>query len=1088
MSDKKAEKKKTARKPTPTFMKPPFLILGLMAISCLLLIACDGNGGDSVGPIPPPLFGARVITAETAPWDLFNPALEGSAVTGRVGDIAMANSRIKIVIQAPGRDVGLGPFGGTIIDAGRAGEPTESGFDAFGELTPHFLLGMSPRAETVEIVDPGGKTAAGVVEVRGPADLFDFLDAPGILRVALQAAGPVAPFLLHIVENGIGPFEGPSFYYPDLSVDLDIVTRYVLEPDVPFVKITTTITNNGSGTFRAPAGDIIDPRGDLEWFLPASVDTSQGFGETFLATVDWMGFAGPRISYGYLPAREALTGSIDTFLVFFGGAVLMITGSTDVLDVFLPDPNHIPFLQIPPGGSGSWTRCFIVGEASLSSVSDTVYEINGVNTGRVRGLVREEGTGVALPGVRITALENGSIQRPITQFTTDAEGRFGGSLPAGDYGLIAAQASDFGSDNRPALLSPVPVAISVGETVEQDLTLGRTGTLRIEIRDVTSGAPVAIPGKVTLVGIDPTPRKSALMDIAADGDAPGIPQVYFLIEDQTVRVEPGEYQLVVSHGPEYDMHSERRVIIAGNNGTLRADLTRVVDTTGYLSADFHVHQLGSFDSQLANEDRLRAFAAGGVEVLVPSDHEVITDLSPVIRRLDLQEQIVHMSGLEVTTAAYGHFNAWPLAFDPDSRTGGAINHASMKEVPVEVTDGDPSLPADLDGLTPAQFFEAIDKIHPGTQVLQVNHARSTLLGYFQSVRLDFSRIGTPEETGLDPTHIRLAPGADLFVPGSFTALEIQNGPDLTALTKLLNDWFALLHLGQFVAGTSVSDSHEKVIHAAGWGRSYVQFDMDDPAILGTLSGFELLEFREAFATAINAQMLVGSTGIFLTASLRDDDPEPSAIDAAGPGETLTTTTPGGPIDGSALLDLRVQSPTWAEYDRILVFIGTPARADPLGTLDLSTPEDLAPEIVFDLGALDGFRRETVSVGGSERYETNVTIPFTSTRDTWVIAVVHGTPGRSGTLYPVVPVTTIQVTEETSIEDLLVPEILGGVRALGFTNPIYLDIDGDGVATPAGPEAILPPLPAAGIPTDAEKHTIHTREEAGRRILDLLAGS
>jgi hypothetical protein len=223
----------------------------------------------------------------------------------------------------------------------------------------------------------------------------------------------------------------------------------------------------------------------------------------------------------------------------------------------------------------------------------------------------------------------------------------------------------------------------------------------------------------------------------------------------------------------------------------------------------------------------------------------------------------------------------------------------------------------------------------------------------------------------------------------------------------------------------------------------------------------------------------------LTAVLRDDDPEPSADAAAGLGETLSTTVLGGPIDGTARLDLRVQSPTWAEYDRIMIFLGTAARADPMGALDLSTPEDLGPEIVLDLGVPEGFTRETVRVGGSERYETNVTIPISSASDTWVIAVAHGTPGRSGTLYPVVPDTTLASTEETTLEDYLVPEIPGGVRALGFTNPIYLDVDGDGIATPVGQDAILPSLPTPGRAASIQVPGSLTREDAGRLILDLL---
>jgi len=96
------------------------VIRGSALIPFVLLAACSG-GGDGVGSEDARSFlGARIITAQTASQDLFDPSLEGSQATGRVGDIVMANSRVKLIIQAPGRDVGLGPHGGTIIDAGLA--------------------------------------------------------------------------------------------------------------------------------------------------------------------------------------------------------------------------------------------------------------------------------------------------------------------------------------------------------------------------------------------------------------------------------------------------------------------------------------------------------------------------------------------------------------------------------------------------------------------------------------------------------------------------------------------------------------------------------------------------------------------------------------------------------------------------------------------------------------------------------------------------------------------------------------------------------------------------------------------------------
>ncbi|MCA9771958.1 MAG: hypothetical protein KC466_06090 [Myxococcales bacterium] len=1054
--------------------------LGLRALwftgAALALAACNNGGGHHAAVVSDAFEGARVITPATAADDLFDPSINGSRAEGKVGDVVMANSRIKVIIQAPGRDEGVGPQGGTIIDADIRRPAGEEGMDSLAEITPMFQIGMTALTDEVQIVQDGGATGTSVVVARGPGGLLDVLDFPGLLNTVFEQLGGLGGIVRAIIEGGFGQF----FPRPDITTRVE--TRYELPPDAAYVKITTTVLNDGTSTLVTPPGDLIDAGGDLEWFIPSvegGLGSELGFGEPVvpslaglglplgIGVIDWIGYFGDRVSYGYMPPRDGTTGLPDAIIISAVGIGGMVLGSSNVGDIFFPNLDTSPYLRVAPGGNASYTRYFVVGDGTVDSIARTVWEIQNVPTGTVRGRVTAAGSSAPLAGVRITALKDGDLTKPINQFRTGADGTYEGTLPPGSYGLIAAQAFDFGDDNRPSLLTPVMISVEAdgagagAKATTQDLVLGQTGTLRVEIRDVTGGGSAPLPGKVTVVGLDPTPRTKALMDVSDDPLTNGIAQVYFLTgEDRTVDIEPGEYEIVVSHGPEYDLVQQRMTIGAGDNGTLRANLTRVVDTTGFISGEFHVHSAGSPDSPVANDDRVRNFVADDVELMVPTEHDNVVDFDPVITRLGLRNRMAQIVGLEITPLAYGHYNVWPITVrEEGSRTGGAITHTSFKDLPVEVAGADPSLSAFEDGATPAQIFEAGEKTYPGTQVLMVNHARSASLGYFDAVQIDWRAIDTPAETRVDPRVLRMAPNADLFVRGSFTAMEIMNNTSLASFSELFNDWLALTHLGERISGTAVSDTHVEVKDVAGWGRTYVPVAVEDPAAINAMGSTERAAFNEAFAQAINAQRTTCSLGLFVTAELQDDDAAPSAGAVATMGETLTTATPGG-FDGTAELRIRVQSPPWLTYDRIEVFVNTPGRSNPAGDLDPPDPAALNPEITLNLDGPPGagFSRVMTPVAGSFRYETNVTVPITVTRDAFVIVVARGTPGRSRTLFPVVPQASFP--DEATLDDFLVDEAPGAPHAVGFTNPIFLDADGNGRYDADGVSGVLPPLAGA----------------------------
>ena len=51
---------------------------------------------------------------------------------------------------------------------------------------------------------------------------------------------------------------------------------------------------------------------------------------------------------------------------------------------------------------------------------------------------------------------------------------------------------------------------------------------------------------------------------------------------------------------------------------------------GALSGDFHVHGAASYDSSIPDQDRVFSFLAAGVDVIVATDHDVVTSYDETI--------------------------------------------------------------------------------------------------------------------------------------------------------------------------------------------------------------------------------------------------------------------------------------------------------------------------------------------------------------------------------------------------------------------------------------------------------------------------
>ena len=135
-------------------------------------------------------------------------------------------------------------------------------------------------------------------------------------------------------------------------------------------------------------------------------------------------------------------------------------------------------------------------------------------------------------------------------------------------------------------------------------------------------------------------------------------------------LEPGvaRYHVFVSRGTEYSAFRTPApiTIAAGSTTVVDAQIARVLDTSGFVSSDFHVHGIRSADSRVSDIHRVESYSAEGVENVIMTDHHVHTDLRPAIANAGLGSFLTATIGEEITSFDYGHWNAYPLLIDPNS--------------------------------------------------------------------------------------------------------------------------------------------------------------------------------------------------------------------------------------------------------------------------------------------------------------------------------------------------------------------------------------------------------------------------------------
>lgn len=989
----------------------------------------------------------------------------------RVGDFLIENGEIRVVVQDVQRNLfGIGQYGGQIIDADLRRVPGDPERDNFEEWAASINIENTTHYTDVTVINDGSDGEAAVIRATGPDDLLDFINASSV----------VASF---------------GFIFPPAANDTDlpftISTDYILEPGKNYVRVETMIQNDSASQVDFFFGEYLNGSGQVDLWQPA-----YSFGETLVTSACPGAASNPcnavvykgvdeaeGVSYGYVhnvPGTTQFTASGVTVPQLGRTITLVLAG--------FQGPNFSVEAMGDPGDSATFTRYFVVGDGTVSSILEARNEIQGIVTGALEGTVDTPSLGAAA-GARVaviglSAQGPGGLTRNIVNHTdADAAGNYSLTLPPGSYNIV------FDLDGHPyegGGSSPMqhPVVIVADTTTTLDATIPDSGTLLVTASDGVG----AIPAKVSVVGFDPSPPQlssqtilgiinnttSTFAEVSQDGLPFGVAKVLFIEptgNSGVVPIEPGSYQVVVSRGPEYTIDSDPITVTANNQSSVSATIARVIDTTGFISGDFHVHSIQSPDSEVTERERIVTMMSEGLEFYTPSDHDNRRAVQPIIVAEGWEDLVTTATGNEMTSFDYGHFNSWPMTIDTSKVNGGSVDHGGAV-----LTAGEDFPSFGNYNLTPEDIIAAA-KTDPGTEVVQINHFSShfgldvggTDLGSGLAIDTGLS----PPKSLVPPAARRLDPADEDLNKGYFTdtfdALEVWIGASRgqildNFLGQNAGDWFNLMNQGIVRTAISDSDTHQRINTQSGTPRTMIASSESDLTLLNP----------ETLASTIISGRAIGTNGPMVRFTVEAITSGDDATLEDGDTNLVTAT------DGKVNVHLEIQSPTWAEFDTIELYLNSQTIQtinqnveSGAGLVDVAR-YGISPDYVLGTSAVPVkdklFTVTTESVPGGSRFEAEADFTFDGTdaaaltEDTWIVVMVKGTDGISKPLFPMVPnsLTTRQcsvsgegcavngdcpISETCQPVDTLAELTDGnldqaGILALAFTNPIFVDFNND----------------------------------------------
>ncbi len=445
---------------------------------------------------------------------------------------------------------------------------------------------------------------------------------------------------------------------------------------------------------------------------------------------------------------------------------------------------------------------------------------------------------------------------------TDQNGSVKCQLPAGTYTVNAAigGVSLFPKDS---------LVYEVAEDGENPARLQsqtyKPGTVKATITD---GEGNPIPAKVEFKGNGETPTP----DWGPETAEHFVRNLAYTANGKfKTALQAGTYDVIVSHGPEYDAVFTKVVVEPGQTTELNASLKHSVRTPGWVSSDFHSHSSPSGDNTGSQMGRVLNLAAEHIEFAPCTEHNRVSTYENHIANLGLKPFIATVSGMELTGSPLplNHQNAFPMKYAPRTQDGGG-----------PVTDSSPETQMERLSL----WDDRSEKL------VQQNHPDMGWLFY------DKNGDGTP-----DDGYSRSFPLMDVVEIHpidrilNVTQFDERNGKAFNN-NRMLN-WLQLLNQGFRTYGVVNTDAHYN-FHGSGWLRNWIQSSSDAPSKIDPI---EMVHASEQ-------GRLIMSNGPYLEATF-----------AAG-GKSFVSGQDIAANDGRVQVRVRVQCPNWFDVDTVFLLI------------------------------------------------------------------------------------------------------------------------------------------------------------------------
>jgi hypothetical protein len=443
---------------------------------------------------------------------------------------------------------------------------------------------------------------------------------------------------------------------------------------------------------------------------------------------------------------------------------------------------------------------------------------------------------------------------------TDKDGKLSARLPAGNYQAIVS-AHGRGEKN---------IEVTLPQTKPAAVELPAAGYVVAKITNA-EGQPTAC--KVQFTGKAGTLSPNYGPPSAIHG----VVNLYYSENGQfRAPLSPGEYDVIVSYGPEYDAVFTTLKVERGQDSPLTAQLKRTVDTSGWISADFHSHSTPSGDNTSSQRGRVLNLLAEHIEFAPCTEHNRLTVYDSHLEHFKAFDRMLTCPGMELTgrPLPINHQNAFPLVPKPRTQDGGGPQ-----------TDVDPVVQIERLAMWDNGAEKLVQINHPNIpQMVGDRDTNGSPDGGFEKM---FSFMDVIEVHPLD----------NIFKKPEALPNEREQG-------NAIFHWLQLLNIGYRMPGVVNTDAHWN-FHGSGWLRNYIKSSAEDPTKAKVADLVHTCEHGN----------IVMTNGPFLEVSaIADKDGDTAEV-----GDDLKA--PGGKLN----LQVRVQCPNWLEVNRVQVFVnGQPA--------------------------------------------------------------------------------------------------------------------------------------------------------------------